>query len=100
MKITENNGVVSGTLMYNFFEKDKNTGTIKGEMKGDLLVAEYSFHAEGMESVREVAFKKMGKNFIEGYGESEEKDGKYVFINLDSLKFSNSVLLGPYDCEK
>lgn len=100
LKITESNGAVSGTLLYNFYEKDKNTGTIKGEMKGDLLVAEYSFHAEGMESVRAVAFKKMGKNFMEGYGESEMRDGKDVFKNLDALSFSNSVLLSPYDCEK
>lgn len=100
LKITESNGAVSGTLMYNYFEKDKNTGTIKGEMKGDLLVAEYAFHAEGMESVRAVAFKKMGKNFMEGYGESEMKDGKDVFKDINALNFSNSVLLSPYDCGK
>jgi hypothetical protein len=100
MKITEDNGVVSGTLVYNFFEKDKNTGTIKGEMKGDVLVAEYTFMSEGMESVRAVAFKKIGKNFMEGYGESEEMNGKDVFKSTDALSFSNSVMLSPYDCEK
>ncbi len=100
MKITENDGAVSGTLMYDFFEKDKNTGTIKGEMKGDMLLAQYTFMSEGMESVRAVAFKKMGKNFIEGSGESEAKNGQDVFKNIDSLSFSNSVMLSPYDCGK
>ncbi|MEO5645755.1 MAG: hypothetical protein ABIQ40_13655 [Bacteroidia bacterium] len=100
LKINSENGSVSGTLMYNFFEKDKNTGTFKGEMKGNLLIAQYTFMSEGMESVRAVAFKKSGENFIEGYGESEEKNGKDVFKNTDSLNFSNSILLIPYACEK
>jgi hypothetical protein len=100
LKLMDTDGRIGGTLMYNLFEKDKNTGTIIGEMKGDMLIAEYSFHAEGMESVRAVAFKKMGKNFIEGYGESEEINGKDVFKNIDSLSFTNSIMLSPYDCEK
>ncbi|CAN5840198.1 hypothetical protein BH11BAC7_BH11BAC7_00990 [soil metagenome] len=100
LKILETNGAIGGTLMYNFFEKDKNTGTFKGEMKGNLLIAQYTFMSEGMESVRAVAFKKSGENFIEGYGESEEKNGKDVFKNTDSLNFSNSILLSPHACEK
>ncbi|MDQ2864220.1 MAG: hypothetical protein M3R50_11355, partial [Bacteroidota bacterium] len=27
---------ITGTLVYNLYEKDKNTGTIQGKMKGDV----------------------------------------------------------------
>ena len=91
---------ITGTLVYDFYEKDKNAGTIRGNLKNDLLVADYSFMSEGVNSVRQVAFKKINGDFIEGYGEPIERDGKTTFKNIDSLKFNNSVLLGKVDCEK
>src|SRR5688572_33132962 len=42
---------VNGHLRYNFYEKDKSQGPITGEMKGDTLIADYNFEAEGMKSV-------------------------------------------------
>src|SRR5882757_5341997 len=49
---------VTGDLEYNLYEKDKNKGSIQGMLKGDTLIAEYTFLSEGIESVREVAFLK------------------------------------------
>lgn len=92
--------LISGTLVYNFYEKDKNSGTIRGSMKDDLLIADYSFMSEGISSVRQVAFKKIDGTFIEGYGEPQESNGKITFKNIDSLNFNNSVLLSEVDCEK
>jgi hypothetical protein len=99
LKTTNANGMVSGSLFYNLYQKDKNSGTIKGKMKGDLLIADYSFNSEGVLSVRQIAFKKTGNTFVEGYGESEEKNGKMIFKNADSLDFSHSFKLVAYDCE-
>ncbi len=48
-------------------------------MTGELLIADYSYNSEGIQSVRQIAFKKTGKTFIEGYGETETKNGKTIF---------------------
>src|SRR5687768_4887307 len=54
--------VITGELSYKLFEKDSNYGIIKGEMKGDTLIANYVFNSEGKKSTRQVAFlKKDGK---------------------------------------
>ena len=92
-------GLITGTLVYNLFEKDKNTGTIQGNMQDSLLVADYTFMSEGTTSVRQVAFKKTANGFVEGYGDVEDKDGKMIFKNVDSLTFNNASVLTEIDCE-
>jgi hypothetical protein len=90
---------VTGTLVYDFDEKDKNTGTINGFMKKNLLIAEYMFISEGMLSTRQVAFKLEGNSLIEGYGDSFSRNGKDYFKNVDSLSFRNSIKLTEISCE-
>lgn len=69
MKITIINNIVTGDLVYEYYEKDKNSGKISGVMKGDTLFADYTFMSEGLSSVREVAFIKKRGDWIEGYGD-------------------------------
>lgn len=89
---------VAGTLVYNIFQKDRNVGTINGWKKGDLIIADYSFMSEGQNSIRQVAFKKMGDGWVEGYGDTKEQDGKVVFVNTDSLEFEQKLALKKIDC--
>ncbi len=100
LHITITNNKVNGDLIYSFFEKDKNTGTIQGNMKGDTLFAEYKFMSEGTESIREVVFLKNGDDFVEGYGDSEEKNGRMIFKNTSGLNFNNNLILKNVACEK
>jgi hypothetical protein len=93
------NGNISGFLAYSYFEKDKSSGPISGKMEGDLLVADYMFESEGTKSVRQVAFKKEGDSFLEGYGDLEERDGKTYLKNTDSLDFSHSNPLKKIKCK-
>ena len=58
---------VSGKLYYHYFEKDRNTGNIEGQVNGDTIFARYTFMSEGIESQREVAFLKNGDTLTEGY---------------------------------
>ena len=67
LKIITDKNKVSGDLLYHYFEKDRNTGTIKGEMIGDTLFGTYTFMSEGKESKREVVFLKKGDELREGY---------------------------------
>ena len=96
LKTTTINSTVTGILTYNYYQKDKNKGTIQGQMKGELLLADYTFFSEGVQSVRQVAFKKNWNTFIEGYGESEEKEGKMVFKTNAKLNFSENMILNEY----
>lgn len=89
---------ITGTLVYNFKEKDKNTGTITGRMNENILIAEYTFLSEGIQSCRQVAFKLEGDRFIEGYGESYSRNDRFFFRYPDSLNFDSSFKLSEADC--
>lgn len=89
---------ISGTLRYQLFEKDKNNGTITGEIMGDTLLANYTFNAEGRESERQVAFLRKGEQLIEGYTDVEEKNGKVVFKDASKLKFDETIRLSETPC--
>ena len=90
---------VTGTLVYNFKEKDKNTGTINGRMNGNILIAEYTFLSEGIQSCRQVAFKLEGDKFIEGYGESYSRNDRFFFKYPDSLNIDSSFKLSEIICQ-
>ena len=94
------NLVSSGKLSYKFFEKDKNEGSLIGELKGDTLFADYTFMSEGIFSVRQVVFLKKRNIYIEGYGDIEENNGKTFFKNTKQLKFDGKIFLSKVDCKK
>lgn len=89
LKIIPAGDSISGTLVYQLKEKDRNTGTITGRMENDLLIADYTFMSEGTESTRPVVFKKEGSAFVEGYGDLN-KPG--------SLDYSHSFKLIEINC--
>lgn len=93
------NGIATGELSYNLYQKDKNNGILEGEIKGDTLIADYIFESEGSESVREVVFLMKNNELIEGFGEVEEKDGKTIFKNRSKLIFGNSIVFKKVDCQ-
>ena len=94
------NQIISGTLSYKFFEKDKNKGTLVGEMKGDTLIANYTFMSEGVSSIRQVAFLKKGNTFVEGYGDVvDDNKGKVTFKDPKELKFDGNIVLLQVDCK-
>lgn len=100
LKIIYVGNAITGTLVYNIYEKDKNKGTIQGKMEGDVLIADYTFMSEGVNSVRQIAFKRIGNDLIEGYGETETTGDKVMFKNVHSLKFERTIKLGQIECNK
>lgn len=90
--------VVTGVLKYRFAEKDNNQGTLEGQLRGDRLVADYTFESEGRQSVRQVAFKLEKDSAFEGYGDMEEQDGKLVFKDTAHLDFSAGPKLTTISC--
>ncbi|WP_111307426.1 hypothetical protein [Confluentibacter sediminis] len=96
LKITEMNDMVAGYLNYHLAEKDANTGTFRGIVDDDVLLAEYTFQSEGTTSKREVIFKVINDELIEGYGEMDA-EGTH-FRNTDHVSFSSTMPLTKTDC--
>ena len=90
---------VNGKLSYNLVGKDKNEGTLIGNMKGDTLIADYTFNSEGVSSVREVAFLQKDGTFIEGYGDIVTANDKVSFKDKSKLKFDPKNTLVKVDCK-
>jgi hypothetical protein len=82
--------VVSGDLVYSLEEKDKNTGTIQGTVKGNTLVAYYTFTSEGMTSVREVIFQWVDNSLVEGIGEHVERNDTSFYVDKKKVTFTDS----------
>ncbi len=98
--VIKDNQITEGQLSYHLFEKDRNDGTLKGEIKGDTIFADYTFMSEGKKSVREVAFLKEGGAYIEGYGAVKEHNGKMIFADPKNLKFDSKTILSKAECHK
>ncbi len=98
LKVETFPNVVTGTLLYSFFEKDKNTGEIEGRLMGDTLLADYTFMSEGKRSTRQVIFLVRDSIAIEGYGAMEEKEGKMVFKDIREIDFDKGMKLVKVSC--
>jgi hypothetical protein len=85
-------------MLYQLKERDRNNGTLQGTIKGDTLIADYTFSSEGMVSVRQVAFLKQQEGLREGFGELKQKNNQWVFANPRALQFTGFVLT-PAACE-
>jgi hypothetical protein len=81
---------VTGTLRYDWHEKDHNNGTIKGVLRNDAIYADYIFESEGTTSVREVVFKIQDTVLLQGFGDLTEENGKIIFQHRDSLQFQEN----------
>ena len=100
LKFTETkDSIVSGSLIYNFYEKDLNKGDFKGKWIGDSLFADYQFKSEGSVSTREIFFFKTNAGLIEGYGPVKDTLNKIVFQEHRTLVLNENILLKPVDCD-
>ncbi len=99
LEININDSIVKGNLSYKRYEKDSNTGTIEGTLKGDTLLADYTFMSEGQQSVREIIFLIKDSIAMEGYGNMEEKNGKMIFKNPSQIPFEKGSALHKVACE-
>lgn len=87
LRYKKSGNLVFGSLSYQISGKDKNFGNIKGAISGDTLTADYTFFAEGSESVRQVVLLKSGTSWKEGVGEVEVEGNKARFKDISTLRF-------------
>lgn len=99
LNLTVQDTTVSGQLTYNLYQKDKNTGTIRGVLRDTIIDADYTFQSEGMQSVREVIFKIKNNTLVQAFGDLTEKDGKIIFTDKTKLQFQDSNPFIKTDCK-
>ena len=84
---------VLGEATFEYMGKDRNDGMIlNGEFHGDTLYADYRFFSEGTQSMREIAFLIRNGQAIEGYGQTEMRNGKQVIVDRNKLQFIGPTL--------
>lgn len=97
-KPTVDGDKVTGPLVYALAEKDKNTGTFTGQIKGDQVIGIYTFNSEGSESIREMVFQIQGKRLLEGFGEINSVGNKVTYKDLKTLSFNEQMPLEKGEC--
>lgn len=86
----------TGTLQFKNFEKDSSYGTYVGTYKDDILLGEYAFTSEGMDSLMQVIFKKVPEGFVRGFG-TLETEGR-EFEDLSKVQYDNKVIFKSQPC--
>ncbi len=87
---SQNDQAVEGTLTFDNFEKDSSSGTFGGTYKDGILLGEYSFQSEGMNSVMQVIFKKQGNDFVRGFGPVNATGD--AFVDVNDVTYDTSVV--------
>lgn len=97
--LEEDKGNVSGRLAFNNYEKDSSSGSFKGTYVDGILLGNYAFNSEGMNSDMQVIFKKVGDTFVRGYGDVNTEGDKVLFKDLSSITYdTNVVFVKDADC--
>jgi len=96
---SENNGVVTGILAYNNYQKDSSSGSFTGIFKDDILLGVYSFDSEGVRSNSQLIFKKIGTNFIQGFGSVTISGDKQSFDPISAVTYdTKSTFIKSNNC--
>ena len=84
LELERNENRINGSLRIKLLGKDENKGTFAGVMRGDTLVADYTFMSEGVTSVRQIAFFKRNNTLWRGMEMLKNWMGKWFLRVLVS----------------
>lgn len=93
LKLAVQNDSLIGDLTYALKEKDKNVGVFRGVIQDSLIVGEYYFQSEGMESKRETVLGMVPEGLIEGFGEVVDSEDGMRFVDKNNLRFDHGMVL-------
>jgi hypothetical protein len=100
IKIAQSGNAVSGTLSFDNYQKDSSKGTVKGSSSGDTLKLWYDFTSEGMNSVMEIYFKRVGDKLVRGIGTMDVKGDTSYFSNPSDIKFEEKDAWNKIACDQ
>lgn len=84
---------VNGTAVYQNYEKDSSHGTVEGEIEGDIIHLWYHFQSEGMNSVRELFFKKEGDQLVSGISAEVSKGDTAYVPDAKAVQYTGPVYI-------
>jgi hypothetical protein len=90
LQVENNKGNITGALTYNYFQKDRNDGTLKGDQTGEIINGWYLFKSEGIMSVRQVSWKINGNELWPAIGEVVEKNDTTLFKEPEKLRYDST----------
>ncbi len=96
LQIQYNANNVSGTLTYAFTGKEVLSGEFIGKLENNVLIADYTYQSENETRERQIAFKMIDDQFVEGYGERLKNSTK--FKDISKLEFNSNMPLKKVDC--
>lgn len=96
LQIQNNSTLVTGTLTYAFSGKEVTQGTFKGKWENNVLIANYTYEAKSKSKERQIAFKRINNQLLEGYG--ERKTNSTQFKNISKLQFNANMPLKKTTC--
>lgn len=91
-------GNITGSLEYDFYEKDRNDGTVQAELNNGLIIGWYLFRSEGVMSVRQVAWKTASQKLYPATGEMIQRNDTLMFKNIDRLNIDSSNAFRKVPC--
>lgn len=90
--------VITGSISYNLYQKDRNDGTFQGEIIDGMLLTWYMFRSEGVMSVRQEVFR-IGKDQLwPAVGEVAVKNDTAYFSKPDHLRFDSTRAFKKVAC--
>lgn len=96
LQIQNNSTLVTGTITYAFSGKEVTQGTFKGKWENNVLIANYTYEAKSKSKERQIAFKRINNQLLEGYG--ERKTNSTQFKNISKLQFNANMPLKKTTC--
>lgn len=94
----QDSGKFTGSMRYQLREKDRNIGTLKGRLRDSVLLADYQFNSEGMNSRREVAFKMISDYLVEGFGDVTPDSSGFRFTEPLTLRYDLNRKIHRVNC--
>ncbi len=100
LSLNQSGDDLSGEINYNFFEKDKSSGTFIGIRSGDTLKLQTKTLGEGRTTYTDVNLLEKDGKLHEGVGEVQQiNDSTFAFVEPAKIDYSQSFVFFPRDCK-
>jgi len=97
LMLEQKGNMFTGKMLYDNYEKDGSSGTVKGKEDKEIIKLWYDFDSEGMHSVMEVYFKKDNGRLLRGIGDMDAKTDTAYFIS--GINYSDKEAFTKADCD-
>lgn len=99
VNIQQQGNAITGSMVFDNYEKDGSSGTIQGTIEGDIIKVWYDFQSEGMRSFMEVYFKLQQESLIRGLGTVATRGDTSFYSNPADIRFTEEMVYRKISCD-